>query len=205
MSFLETSNALNKTPNIVTHCRNYLSGKYHQLHFNKFNSISTNPLKLICSDVWVPKTYNFCGWIQIFTLFLLMTFLNSLGFIYLNSSLMSSTFFKYFKDAIENQLNLKLRFLDQMVELDSHLTPLQTFALRKVLYMNSPIHVIPKQNGVAMRKHRRFCECSRTMLSNSKLPLSYWSYVVTTTIHIINRIPTPWLHHKSPWELLFNS
>lgn len=106
--------------------------------------------------------------------------------------------FKYFKDTIENQLNLKLRFLDQMVEVDSHLTPLQTFALCKVLYMNSPIHVIPKQNGVAMRKHKRFCECSLTMLSNSKLPLSYWSYVVTTTIHIINRIPTPWLHHKSP-------
>ena len=43
------------------------------------------------------------------------------------------------------------------------------------------------------------------MLSNSKLPLSYWSYAVTTATHIINRLPTPWLHHKSPWELLFNS
>ena len=48
-------------------------------------------------------------------------------------------------------------------------------------------------------------EYSLTMLSNSKLPLSYWSYAVTTATHIINRLPTPWLHHKSPWELLFNS
>ena len=39
----------------------------------------------------------------------------------------------------------------------------------------------------------------------SKLPLSYWSYVVSATVHIINRLPTPMLHNKFPWELLFHS
>ena len=39
----------------------------------------------------------------------------------------------------------------------------------------------------------------------SKLPLSYWSYAVSTTTHIINRLPTPVLHNKFPWELLFHS
>ena len=102
LSFLETLDALNKTFDIVTHCRHCLSGKMHQLHFNKSNSISTNPLKLIYSDVWVPETYNFCEWLQIFTLFLLMTFLNSLGFICLNSSLMPSTFLSISKPLLRS-------------------------------------------------------------------------------------------------------
>lgn len=42
------------------------------------------------------------------------------------------------------------------------------------------------------------------MLSLSKLPLSYWSYAVTAATHIINRLPTPGLHNRSPWELLFH-
>lgn len=43
------------------------------------------------------------------------------------------------------------------------------------------------------------------MLSHSSLPLSYCSYAVSTATHIINRLPTPLLHNKSPWEVLFHS
>ena len=63
----------------------------------------------------------------------------------------------------------------------------------------------PQQNGTTKRKYRHRIECSFTMLSHSNLPLSYWSYVVSTTTHMINRLPTPLLHNKSPWEVLFKS
>lgn len=43
------------------------------------------------------------------------------------------------------------------------------------------------------------------MFSHSNLPLSYWSYAVSTATHLINRLPTPILHNKSPWEVLFNT
>ena len=43
------------------------------------------------------------------------------------------------------------------------------------------------------------------MLSHCNLPLSYWSYAISTTTHIINRLPTPVLNNKSPWESLFHS
>ena len=41
------------------------------------------------------------------------------------------------------------------------------------------------------------------MLSYFQLPSSYWSYTISTAVHIINRLPT--LNHKNqtPWELLF--
>jgi hypothetical protein len=46
--------------------------------------------------------------------------------------------------------------------------------------------------------------CS-SFLSESKLPISYWSYVVSTATHLINRLPTPNLKQKTPWELLFHT
>ena len=47
--------------------------------------------------------------------------------------------------------------------------------------------------------------CALTILSHSKLPTTYWSYVISTVEHLINRLPTPLLHSLSPWELLFNA
>lgn len=43
------------------------------------------------------------------------------------------------------------------------------------------------------------------MLSHSQLPPSYWYYAMSTTIHIINRLPTPILKNFTPWEVLFKS
>lgn len=43
------------------------------------------------------------------------------------------------------------------------------------------------------------------MLSHSQLPISYWSYAISTAVHIVNRLPTPNLQNLSPSELLFHS
>jgi hypothetical protein len=58
----------------------------------------------------------------------------------------------------------------------------------------------PQQNGVAERKHRHLVQCALALLSQSNLPMSYWSYAISTAAHLINRLPTPNLGHKSPWE-----
>ena len=71
-----------------------------------------------------------------------------------------------------------------------------------IIHQTSCPHT-PQQNGTAEREHRHLIKCSLTMLSHSNLPLSYWSYVVSTTTHMINRLPTLLLHNKSPWEVLF--
>ena len=43
------------------------------------------------------------------------------------------------------------------------------------------------------------------MLSHSQLLTSYWYYAISTTVNIVNRLPTPNLQNLSPWELLFHS
>ena len=61
LSFLESFDVLNKTNDVVTHCRHCLNGKMHQLPFNKYTSISTMPLELMwCMG---SSTCNFCEWL----------------------------------------------------------------------------------------------------------------------------------------------
>ncbi len=62
----------------------------------------------------------------------------------------------------------------------------------------------PQQNGVAERKHKHLIQCALAILSESKLPISYWSHAVSTATHIINRLPTPNLSYNNPWEMLFH-
>ena len=55
------------------------------------------------------------------------------------------------------------------------------------------------------RKHRHLIQCALALLSQSNLPISYWSYAVSTAAHLINKLPTPLLSNKSPWESLFHT
>ena len=57
----------------------------------------------------------------------------------------------------------------------------------------------PQQNGVAERKHKHLVQCALALLSQSTLPMSYWSYAIFTAAHLINKLPTPNLSNKSPW------
>jgi hypothetical protein len=60
----------------------------------------------------------------------------------------------------------------------------------------------PQQNRVAERKHRHLVQCTLTLLSQSGLSLSYWSYALAIATHLINKLPTPLLNMSSPWEQL---
>lgn len=63
----------------------------------------------------------------------------------------------------------------------------------------------PQQNAKVERKHRHLLEVTRALLFHSKLPTIFWSYAVCHAVHLINRLPTPILQHKSPFEILYGT
>ncbi|KAL8121683.1 hypothetical protein AgCh_018423 [Apium graveolens] len=61
----------------------------------------------------------------------------------------------------------------------------------------------PQQNGRVERKHRNILEMARALRFQAALPLQFWEDCVLVATHITNRLPTPLLKNKTPYELLY--
>ncbi|KAI3715218.1 hypothetical protein L6452_22190 [Arctium lappa] len=60
----------------------------------------------------------------------------------------------------------------------------------------------PQQNGVAERRNRTLIEAARSMLADSKLPITFWAEVVNTVCYVQNRVLVVKPKNKTPYELL---
>ncbi|GJW22489.1 retrovirus-related pol polyprotein from transposon TNT 1-94 [Tanacetum coccineum] len=60
----------------------------------------------------------------------------------------------------------------------------------------------PEQNGVVERRNRTLVEAARTMLSASKLPLSFWAEAVATACYTQNRSIIISTHEKTAYHII---
>ena len=58
----------------------------------------------------------------------------------------------------------------------------------------------PQHNGVAERRNRTLLDMVRSMMSISKLPISFWGHALETAVYLLNRIPTKSVPN-TPYEL----
>ena len=61
----------------------------------------------------------------------------------------------------------------------------------------------PHQNGVAERSNRTLAEGIITLLTEAKLPPSFWEYALNTFVHVRNRMPTAALQDGTPYSHWF--
>lgn len=60
----------------------------------------------------------------------------------------------------------------------------------------------PEQNSIVERKHRHLLNVTRALLFHANLPKCFWSYALQHATFLINRICTPVLNNKTPFEML---
>lgn len=78
------------------------------------------------------------------------------------------------------------------------------YASKGIIHQKSCVET-PQQNGRVERKHQHILNVARALLSQSKLPNSFWSYAVLHVVFLINRVPTSIIHNKSPYHVLYDS
>jgi transposase InsO family protein len=102
---------------------------------------------------------------------------------------------------VETQYNAKIKTIrsDNGVEF---LMP-DYFSSKGIFHQRSCVET-PQQNGRVERKHQHLLNVACALLFHSHLPKKFWGYAVMHATYLINRIHTPFLKNKSPFELLFN-
>lgn len=67
-----------------------------------------------------------------------------------------------------------------------------------IIHHRTYIHT--QQNGIAERKHRHILEVARAIRFQGHTPIRFWGHCIIIAAYIINRLTTPVLLGKSPYE-----
>ena len=95
---------------------------------------------------------------------------------------------KTFITEVENQVDKKVKVIrcDNGTEFKNRV--MDDFCREKGIKREFSVARNPQQNGVAERRNRTLIEDARTMLADSKLPVTFWAEAVNTACYIQNRV-----------------
>lgn len=111
------------------------------------------------------------------------------------------SYLKSFCHLVQNQFNTSVKILCSDNGPEFFMTDF--YSDQGIIHQKSCVET-PQQNGLVERKHRHLLQVARALRFQSQIPLRFWSDCVLTATYLINRIPTPLLQNKTPYELLFH-
>ncbi|KAJ9553019.1 hypothetical protein OSB04_017064 [Centaurea solstitialis] len=102
---------------------------------------------------------------------------------------------------VENKTNLRVKVIRSDNGTEFKNADLNSFCEEKGIERQYSAHRTPQQNGVAERRNRTLIEAARTMLADSKLPITFWAEAVNTACYVQNRVLIVKSKGKTPYEL----
>ena len=178
------------------------AGKSKHLPFHLSSRISTRVLELVHCDIWGPSPTVTTSGYPYYIIF--VDDYNRYCWLYpMRRRFDSLACFTNFKNMGENQFNQRLQLFqcDGAKELVEGI--FRSFLDANGISLRVSCPHTSQQNGIAEQKHRHIREIGLSLLHQVLLPRHLWLEAFSTAVFLINRLPTPVLSGRSPYEALF--
>ena len=191
--------------NIDGVCENCCDGKIHRCSFPKNKTRRPRkPFELIHSDICGKINPQSFGGKSYFIIFID----ECTHYVWCYSISAKSEAFQRFRDwknLVENQFSVRMKILrtDNGGEYTSN--EFKNYLKDQGIRHETTIPKTPEQNGVAERMNRTLVETVRSMISDAKVPKSYWAEALNTAVYLRNRSPTSTLKNATPYEILYGT
>ncbi|KAM1496471.1 hypothetical protein ACFXTO_031069 [Malus domestica] len=202
-TMLKKSNIVTVHDTPSTLCQHCLEGKFSKLPFQSVQSKYVVPFEVIHSDLWGPAPCQSVDGFKYYVLFIDECTKFSWIFSLINKSDFFPTFVSFYH-SVCTQFTTKIKTFQSDGGGEFISKKFQAFLTAQGVFHQLSCPYTPEQNGLAERKHRHIVETALTLLQTAHLSPSFWTYACHTATYLINRMPTPVLHNKSPFELLYN-
>jgi hypothetical protein len=170
------------------------------LPFPNSSTISANAFDIVHMDIWGPLSIpSILGFRYFLTVVDDKSHFTWLYFLKLKSEV--STYVKSFVSMIKTQYNITVKCIRSDNGPEFFLK--EFYSEHGIIHQCSCVST-PQQNGIVERKHQHILGTAKALLFQSKLPNIFWAHAVGHAIHIINKLPTPFLSNKSPHQVLHN-
>ncbi|KAI3678246.1 hypothetical protein L6452_37531 [Arctium lappa] len=206
MNKLVKNNLVRGLPSKVFSCDDHgvacLKGKQHKTsHKSKELNTIANSLQLLHMDLFGPTNVMSIGK-KLYCLVIVDDYSRFTWVYFLRTKDETSGLIKSFILRIENQTNQKVKVIrsDNGTKFKNH--DLNTFCEEKGIERQYSAPRTPQQNGVAERRNRTLIEAARSLLVDSKLPITFWAEAVNTACYVQNRVLVVKPKNKTPYELL---
>ncbi|KAJ9566643.1 hypothetical protein OSB04_002609 [Centaurea solstitialis] len=186
------------------HCVACLKGKQHKAsHKSKIINTISAPLQLLHMDLFGPTNVMSIGK-KSYCLVIIDDYSRFTWVFFLRTKDETSGLIKPFVKRVENQVNLRVKVIRSDNGTEFKNADLNSFCEEKGIERQFSAPRTPQQNGVAERRNRTLIEAARTMLADSKLPITFWAEAVNTACYVQNRVHVVKSKGKTPYELFKN-
>uniref|UniRef100_H3HA18 Integrase catalytic domain-containing protein n=1 Tax=Phytophthora ramorum TaxID=164328 RepID=H3HA18_PHYRM len=112
---------------------------------------------------------------------------------------------KTYVTKVQTQFGKKVRFVRHDGAREFATNSLKAFYEVEGIEQQTTVPYAHQTNGTAERAIRTIVTIGRSMLHHAKLDKCFWAEAAMTAIYVKNRLPSPKVEHKTPFEIVYKS
>ena len=122
---------------------------------------------------------------------------------YLHSKAKAFSIFKFFHTYVKTQFSSKIKTMRSDSGGNTHLICFKSSHRQMIYYLKGRVLPHPNKTGNWKKKMHHLLDVVRTLMLDSFVPSRFWCEALSTTVHLINRLPSQAFNNDSPFLRLF--